>query len=185
MLSGGERRRLLIVMVLATKPNLLVLDEPTNDLDLDTLRALEAFLDDWPGALVVASHDRAFLDRTVDHVLAVDTDSANVRRVPGGVEGWLRERRTESTPRRSLSASPAPVDGSAKGPSAYTIGRRLRDTEQEIGKAERARDRLVAALAAATDHGDLARIGAELAAAQAALAELEEQWLELAEQQSG
>ena len=133
----------------------------------------------------MASHDRAFLDRTVDHVLAVDSTSANVRRVPGGVEGWLRERRVEASPRRSLSASPAPVDGVAKGPSAYTIGRRLRDTEQEIGKAERARDRLVTSLAAATDHGDLARIGAELAAAQAALAELEEQWLELAEQQSG
>ena len=54
MLSGGERRRLQLVMVLATKPNLLVLDEPTNDLDLDTLRAMESFLDDWPGALVVA-----------------------------------------------------------------------------------------------------------------------------------
>jgi ATP-binding cassette subfamily F protein uup len=186
MLSGGERRRLLIVMVLATKPNLLVLDEPTNDLDLDTLRALEAFLDDWPGALVVASHDRAFLDRTVDHVLAVYTENANVRRVPGGVEGWLRERRTDAAPRRSLAVPLAPTDGAgAKGPSAYTIGRRLRDTEQEIVKAERVRDRLVAALAAATDHGDLARIGAELTAAQAGLAALEEQWLELAEQQSG
>jgi ATP-binding cassette subfamily F protein uup len=185
MLSGGERRRLLIVMVLATKPNLLVLDEPTNDLDLDTLRALEAFLDDWPGALVVASHDRAFLDRTVDHVLAVYTENANVRRVPGGVEGWLRERRPDPSPRRSLAPSP-PSDGAgAKAPSAYTIGRRLRDTEQEIVKAERARDRLVAALAAATDHADLARIGAELTAAQAGLDALEEQWLELAEQQSG
>ena len=57
MLSGGERRRLQLVMVLATEPNLLILDEPTNDLDLDTLRALESFLDEWPGALVVASHD--------------------------------------------------------------------------------------------------------------------------------
>ena len=74
MLSGGERRRLELVMVLAAKPNLLVLDEPTNDLDLDTLRAVEEFLDGWPGALVVASHDRAFLDRTVDHVLAIDDE---------------------------------------------------------------------------------------------------------------
>ncbi|MDQ1423310.1 MAG: transport system ATP-binding/permease protein [Acidimicrobiaceae bacterium] len=185
MLSGGERRRLLIVMVLSTKPNLLVLDEPTNDLDLDTLRALEAFLDDWPGALVVASHDRAFLDRTVDHVLAVDTDSANVRRVPGGVAGWLRERRSAPTLRRSLAPSPPNERGGAKAPSAYTLGRRLRDTEQEIGKAERVRDRLAAALAMATDHAELARIGAELTAAQVELSTLEEQWLELAEQQSG
>jgi ATP-binding cassette subfamily F protein uup len=60
LLSGGERRRLLLVSVLASHPNVLLLDEPTNDLDLDTLRVLEDFLDDWPGALLVASHDRAF-----------------------------------------------------------------------------------------------------------------------------
>ncbi|MGB0114796.1 MAG: ABC-F family ATP-binding cassette domain-containing protein, partial [Ilumatobacteraceae bacterium] len=92
MLSGGERRRLQLVMVLATEPNLLILDEPTNDLDLDTLRSIEAFLDEWPGALVVASHDRAFLDRVADHVLAIEP-GGTVRRVPGGVSGWLAERR--------------------------------------------------------------------------------------------
>jgi ABC transport system ATP-binding/permease protein len=97
MLSGGERRRLQLVMVLATEPNLLILDEPTNDLDLDTLRSLESFLDDWPGALVVASHDRAFLDRTVDHVLAIDP-GGTVRRVPGGVAGWLAERSSSPSP---------------------------------------------------------------------------------------
>ena len=103
MLSGGERRRLQLVMVLATEPNLLILDEPTNDLDLDTLRSLEAFLDDWPGALVVASHDRAFLDRVVDHVLAIDP-GGTVRRVPGGVTGWLSER---ARPAKSTAAAPA------------------------------------------------------------------------------
>ena len=87
MLSGGERRRLQLVMVLAAKPNLLVLDEPTNDLDLDTLRAVEEFLDGWPGALVVASHDRAFLDRTVDHVLAIDDDGRVSR--GAGRSDWL------------------------------------------------------------------------------------------------
>ena len=99
MLSGGERRRLQLVMVLAAKPNLLVLDEPTNDLDLDTLRAVEEFLDGWPGALVVASHDRAFLDRTVDHVLAID-DDGRVARVPGGVSGWLASRAGRRARRR-------------------------------------------------------------------------------------
>ncbi len=119
MLSGGERRRLQLVMVLATKPNLLVLDEPTNDLDLDTLRALEAFLDEWPGALVVASHDRTFLDRTVDHVLAIAADGS-VRRVPGGVDGWLAGRTAHPAPvarkrargvagRDRQGASPEPV----------------------------------------------------------------------------
>jgi ABC transport system ATP-binding/permease protein len=182
MLSGGERRRLLVVMVLAAKPNLLVLDEPTNDLDLDTLRALESFLEDWPGALIVASHDRAFLDRTVDHVLAVDTETAALRRVQGGVAGWLRERRRESAPRRTVA--PPPAADRTRTPTAYTLGRRLRQTEQAIAKAEQVRDRLVDALSGTTEHGDLARIGEELATAQADLAGLEEQWLTLAEQQS-
>jgi ABC transport system ATP-binding/permease protein len=100
MLSGGERRRLQLVMVLATEPNLLILDEPTNDLDLDTLRSLESFLDDWPGALVVASHDRAFLDRTVDHVLAIDP-GGTVRRVSRAAspDGWPSDRAALRPPR--------------------------------------------------------------------------------------
>ena len=146
MLSGGERRRLQLVMVLATKPNLLVLDEPTNDLDLDTLRAVEEFLDGWPGALVVASHDRAFLDRTVDHVLAID-DDGRVARVPGGVSGWLASRANAPGASSRSTRSTRPADAAAarsasstnpaaKGASRYTIGRRLRDTEQEMARAQ-------------------------------------------------
>jgi ATP-binding cassette subfamily F protein uup len=184
LLSGGERRRLQLVMVLATKPNLLVLDEPTNDLDLDTLRALEAFLDDWPGALIVASHDRTFLDRTVDHVLAIAADGA-VRRVPGGVEGWLAGRvaAVPSSPRKRLSA-PTAGPTKTRAPSQYTIGRQLRDAEQAMTRVQRTVDRLHEQLAATDDHRQLAAVGAELAAAQAELAALEERWLELAEQQS-
>ncbi|HEX2785409.1 MAG TPA: ABC-F family ATP-binding cassette domain-containing protein, partial [Ilumatobacteraceae bacterium] len=68
-LSGGERRRLQLLLTLVPQPNVLLLDEPTNDLDLDTLRALEDFLDDWPGIVVTVSHDRAFLDRVTDELL--------------------------------------------------------------------------------------------------------------------
>ncbi|KAG1648794.1 putative ABC transporter ATP-binding protein YfmR [Nymphon striatum] len=92
-LSGGERRRLQLVLVLAEEPNVLLLDEPTNDLDLDTLRALEDFLEDFPGAVVAVSHDRAFLERVVDDVIVVD-ESTSVGRVPGGFEAWLEERRS-------------------------------------------------------------------------------------------
>lgn len=190
MLSGGERRRLQLVMVLAAKPNLLVLDEPTNDLDLDTLRAMEEFFDGWPGALVVASHDRAFLDRSVDHVLEI-ADGGVVRRVPGGVAGWLAARSQASTPRRSTpSAEPGAPDTTRRerrdrssGPSPSTIGRRLRDTEQEMAKVQRRRDTLAGTLASATDHDELARIGSELAEVQTELDTLEERWLELAELQ--
>ena len=87
-LSGGERRRLQLLLTLVEQPNVLLLDEPTNDLDLDTLRALEEFLDDWPGIVVVVSHDRVFLDRTVNEVFAID-GHGRATVVPGGVAGWL------------------------------------------------------------------------------------------------
>lgn len=180
MLSGGERRRLQLVMVLAAKPNLLVLDEPTNDLDLDTLRALEGFLDDWPGALVVASHDRTFLDRTVDHVLAIDPGGA-VSRVPGGVGGWLASRTNtrSAAPKRPAGDTREPK---ARAASQYTVGRQLRETEQAMAKLQRQIDRLHEQLVATTDHAELARVGAELATAQQALATHEDRWLELADQ---
>ncbi|MEP1125101.1 MAG: ABC-F family ATP-binding cassette domain-containing protein [Ilumatobacter sp.] len=196
MLSGGEKRRLQLVMVLARKPNLLLLDEPTNDLDLDTLRSMEEFLDDWPGALVVASHDRAFLDRVADHVLAIEP-GGSMRRVPGGVRGWLDERATSGGAARSGAArSGVPSVAKAKksasssgkpkasrtGPSASTIGRRLRETEQAMVKAQKRVDALNDELASTTDHSVLAERGASLAEAQIELDRLEAAWLELAEQ---
>jgi len=193
MLSGGEKRRLQLVMVLARQPNLLVLDEPTNDLDLDTLRSLEDFLDGWPGALVVASHDRAFLDRVADHVLAIEP-GGSMRRVPGGVSGWLSERavrsgsgpaRPNQQPAKRSSSTPSAARAKPKprreGPSPSTIGRRLRETEQAMVKAQRRVDELHAELASTTDHAVLADRGIVLVAAQASLDALEAEWLELAE----
>ena len=110
LLSGGERRRLQLVLTLAQAPNVLLLDEPTNDLDLDTLRALEDLLDDWPGAVVVASHDRTFLDRTVDDVIVL-AGSGRARRWPGGYAGWLASR--ESSSDRTLSQSPTAISTGA------------------------------------------------------------------------
>ena len=187
MLSGGERRRLQLVMVLATKPNLLVLDEPTNDLDLDTLRAMEGFLDDWPGALVVASHDRTFLDRTVDHVLAIQPGGA-VSRVPGGVAGWLEGRHrapVESAAKNMATKPTAQQPVKDRAASQYTIGRQFRDAEQAMAKLQRQVDKLHEQLTGTIDHQRLAAIGAELATTQAELTELEERWLDLAEQQTG
>jgi len=103
-LSGGERRRLQLILVLAARPNVLLLDEPTNDLDLDTLRALEDFVEDWPGAMVVVSHDRAFLERTVDDVLILD-GHGQAARFPGGYDAWEREHKLRPTQRHAGSAS--------------------------------------------------------------------------------
>jgi ATP-binding cassette subfamily F protein uup len=90
LLSGGERRRLQLLLTLAQKPNVLLLDEPTNDLDLDTLRVLEDYLDDWPGTAVLVSDDRTFLERTGTDVVAIEL--AKVRRVPGGYPAYERDR---------------------------------------------------------------------------------------------
>ena len=104
-LSGGERRRLQLLIVLARKPNVLLLDEPTNDLDLDTLRILEEFLEEWPGALVVVSHDRTFLDRTADRLITVTADGA-MKEIAGDLESWITEDQAAHG-RKASPASPA------------------------------------------------------------------------------
>jgi ATP-binding cassette subfamily F protein uup len=129
LLSGGERRRLQLLLVLATKPNVLLLDEPTNDLDVDTLRVLEEFLDDWPGALVVVSHDRAFLERTVTDVVVMEPGARPARR-PGGYAAWEDERRANRARGRATTTTPTAsavrTDGPRSG-GARTNGRRTND----------------------------------------------------------
>jgi ATP-binding cassette subfamily F protein uup len=189
-LSGGERRRLQLLLTLIEQPNLLLLDEPTNDLDLDTLRALEEFLDDWPGILVVVSHDRVFLDRTVTEVLALD-GNGRAAVVRGGVGGWLAQHAAKpvssgsagstsagaAAPRTVPSAASKPV--STKSPS--TLRHQLGRADRELADAIAARDRVHAELVAAGgDHQELARLGAELATTQSRVDAAEERWLSLA-----
>ena len=126
-LSGGERRRLQLVATLARQPNVLLLDEPTNDLDLDTLRALEDFLDEWPGALVAVSHDRAFLERTVADVVVLD-GRGFAGRWPGGHAAWLEQFRRDPPPYRrsvgrSRSAGGRPRSGGTAGVAHPTARR--------------------------------------------------------------
>jgi ATP-binding cassette subfamily F protein uup len=157
-LSGGERRRLQLLLVLASKPNVLLLDEPTNDLDLDTLRALEDFLDDWPGALIVVSHDRTFLDRTVERRLALGASPP-----PPSDPGEKRQRAAEK-PKKVRSPS--------------TVRRLLAQAEREMETLSGKRDALVAELTGA-DHERAAALGTELATVDAALGDAEERWLAL------
>jgi ATP-binding cassette subfamily F protein uup len=90
-LSGGERNRLLLARLFAQPANVLVLDEPTNDLDLDTLELLEALLQDYPGTVILVSHDRAFLDNVVTQLIAFDADG-QVREYVGGYSDWIAQR---------------------------------------------------------------------------------------------
>ncbi len=184
LLSGGERRRVQLLLTLAAKPNVLLLDEPTNDLDLDTLRSLEDFLDDWPGALVVVSHDRAFLERTVTDVLVLD-GRGRAARTPGGMAAWDAARRAGTASQRShRSATPTARPTAPKavsGPTPSTLRRRLQDAEKELASLERDRARLeaqVADAAAAGDHAALAELGAEVARVQQDVEAAEERWLE-------
>jgi ATP-binding cassette subfamily F protein uup len=180
-LSGGERRRLQLLMVLAARPNVLLLDEPTNDLDLDTLRALEDFLDGWPGAVVTVSHDRTFLDRVTDRLVACR--EGRVAAVAGGLGAWIAEATSSaSAPLAPRPAGAARAKAPSTGRSASTVGFELRRLDKELARLTRDRDRLVEAMTATTDHEALARIGRDLAGLQAQVDAAEDRWLELAEE---
>jgi ATP-binding cassette subfamily F protein uup len=207
LLSGGERRRLQLAMVLRQAPNVLLLDEPTNDLDLDTLRALEDMLDAWPGTLVVVSHDRAFLERTVEDVVVLD-GRGHAAKVPGGYAAYeshwrAARRRGRAAEVAGVGAGPAPGTPAGR-PDARARGRRRRDDRSQgegtrrtpstlrhlLRRAEaemrRLQDRhaaLEAELAGAMgDHVALACVGEELSAVGGELAAAEEHWLALAEE---
>lgn len=184
-LSGGERRRLQLLLTLVEQPNVLLLDEPTNDLDLDTLRALEDHLETWPGIVVVVSHDRTFLDLTVDEVLALGGDG-NVRRVRGGVAGWLAERSNQTksattTTAAATTGATKPAKTRKPNVSPSTLRRQIGEAERAMTKAQAEAERLTAELAGAgSDHQKLARLGEELGRANEALGSAESRWLELA-----
>ena len=188
-LSGGERRRLELLRVLALAPNLLVLDEPTNDLDLDTLAVLEEYLDAWPGALVVASHDRYFLDRVCRDLFSIEPDGS-VRHHPGGWSAY-RQRQAEQQAAAAAARRRAEQDrrprgsdrGSRPGPRklSYAERRELQRIEQRLPQLEARKAELTASLqAAGDDYAAAQRAGDELAAVLGELEAAESRWLELA-----
>ena len=191
-LSGGERRRLQLLLTLVEQPNVLLLDEPTNDLDLDTLRALEEYLDTWPGIVVVVSHDRVFLDRVVSEVLALDGEGGAAL-VRGGVAGWLANRAQPSSAlnktvvNKAAPTTPAPSSGKTKSTKSPSTLRRLLDqAEKTLAKATETQDGLMQKLLdAGTDHQLIAQLSAELAVAQGKVNVAEENWLVLAAEAEG
>jgi ATP-binding cassette subfamily F protein uup len=186
-LSGGERRRLQLLTILIDEPNVLFLDEPTNDLDVDTLTELEDLLDGWPGSLMVVSHDRYFLERVTDHVLALLGDGT-LAYLPGGVEEYLQRRAEQAGP-GSGGTGPdgAGAVDQAAGPGAAaaqrTARKELQRLERQLARIGDREAALTAALAAAaSDYERLIELGAELRAVQDEKARLEEQWLAVAEE---
>ena len=194
-LSGGERRRLQMLRLLMDEPNVLLLDEPTNDLDIDMLTEFEDILDGWPGTLVVVSHDRYFLERVCDHVVALFGDG-RIAFLGGGVDEYLERSRARRASLAAATASKAaapsratalagtssraggPAPGSAAERAAKKEVARL---ERQIDKLSAREDELHALLAAnATDYAKLTELGAQLSALQDEKAALEERWLEVA-----
>lgn len=183
-LSGGQQRRLQLLLVLLDQPNLLILDEPTNDMDTDMLGALEDLLDSWPGTLLVVSHDRYFLERVTDQQYAIL--DGRFRHLPGGVDEYLKLRSQTRTPSEHIET---------KGPdatvSSAVSGAERRATEKELAAIERKLTKLQTEIHAARDalaehdQSDYIGLGAEMAkitALESEASDLEQRWFELSEQ---
>ncbi|HEV2087038.1 MAG TPA: ABC-F family ATP-binding cassette domain-containing protein [Cryptosporangiaceae bacterium] len=176
-LSGGERRRLQLLRLLMAGPNVLVLDEPTNDLDIDTLTALEDLLDGWPGTLVVVSHDRYLVERVCDQVYALLGDG-KLAMLPGGIDEYLQRHR--AAPPRAAPPPDGPAGTATPAAQARVAKKELTRLERQVAKLEARAAELHAALALhATDHEKVAALDAELRGVQAAIAAAEESWLEM------
>jgi ATP-binding cassette subfamily F protein uup len=171
-LSGGERRRLQILRLLMGEPNVILLDEPTNDLDIDTLNALEDLLDGWPGTLIVVSHDRYFLER-VTTVTASLMGDGSIAALPGGVEEYLAKR---------VKAAPASAPKSKGGGDTRAAKKELSRVEREIARLDARQVTIESEMAKrAADFAAVARLDEELRTLQADKAALEDSWMELYE----
>ncbi len=194
-LSGGQQNRLLLAYILANPGNVMILDEPTNDLDMDTLDMLQEMLGDYPGTLIIVSHDRDFLDRTVTEILAFEGD-AEVHSVIGGYSDYIRERQTRLQPLKSkpqteqARAGEATEAGNTPPPSekiklTYSEKLELQKLPDQMEKLQQKLDGLQAHLdEAGIAPEKLTLLLTDFDKTQRQLHALEERWLEL-EERSG
>ncbi|HNX98409.1 MAG TPA: ATP-binding cassette domain-containing protein, partial [Candidatus Aminicenantes bacterium] len=189
VLSGGERCRLLLAKLLIHPANVLVLDEPTNDLDLETLEFLEEQLADFPGTLLLVSHDRTFLNNLVTSVLAFEAPGT-VSETIGGVDDWLRQRQREKEVRETRPAAPPLVRRRApRHRLGFNEERELAGLPERIEGLENEKAQVMASLADPdfyrTAGSDIGRVNAWLMELEEALTRLYERWQELEEIKSG
>ena len=186
-LSGGQQRRLQLLLILLDQPNVLILDEPTNDLDTDMLSAIEDLLDSWAGTLLVVSHDRYFLERVTDQQYAVL--GGRLRHLPGGIDEYLRLREHERAVSAAGGATGTPAAPGAQASAAPALaGADLRAAQKELAAAERRIEKLTAQADAARtalaehDQADYVGLGekmAKIGELDAEVAALEERWFAL------
>ena len=191
-LSGGQKRRLQLLLILLDEPNVLILDEPTNDLDTDMLAAMEDLLDSWPGTLLDVSHDRYLLERVTDQQYAIL--DGRLRHLPGGVDEYLRLRRAQEasgSERTDASTASTPSTPSTPSPGPALSGAALRAAEKELSALDRRLGKVSDQVAAKheelarhdqSDYVGLGRLTEELRALEGEVADLETRWLELSEQ---
>jgi ATPase subunit of ABC transporter with duplicated ATPase domains len=182
-LSGGQQRRLQLLLILLEQPNVLILDEPTNDLDTDMLAAMEDLLDSWPGTLIVVSHDRYFLERVTDQQFGIL--AGRLRHLPGGVDEYLRLRASHAA--QTGTAAAKPVAAVSEGLS----GAELRAAQKELTAIERRLEKLSGQIdtehqrLAEYDQGDyegLQRLTGALRELESEVTTLEDRWMELSEE---
>lgn len=183
-LSGGQRRRLAIMCVLLDEPNVLVLDEPGNDLDTDMLAVLEDLLDTWPGTLLVVTHDRHLMERVTDDQYALI--DGEVRHVPGGVDEYLKLLDEQATQAKKKACTPAPHKQNNKPAGAErreikrkhdAIGRKLQKLD---GEPDRIRKEMQTC--DPSDFATLQQLTEQLAQTEQQISSLEDEWLALDEQ---
>ncbi|MFF0294405.1 ABC-F family ATP-binding cassette domain-containing protein [Kitasatospora sp. NPDC004614] len=183
-LSGGERRRLQLLRLLMDEPNVLFLDEPTNDLDIETLNQLEDLLDGWPGSMIVISHDRFFIERTTDTSYALLGDR-RMRMLPNGVDEYLERRTAMAEAAAAAAAAQIPAAAETSGLSAGDLRaakKEMQKLERQIAKLDQQESKLHAQLAEhAADFSKVAELDAQLRKVREEKEELEMGWLELAE----
>ena len=185
-LSGGQKRRLQILLLLLEEPNVMILDEPTNDIDTDTLTALEDVVDAWPGTLLVVSHDRYLIERITDNQYAVIDHG--LRHLPGGVDEYLELAQQARSTSRLKSDEPSTsqkplVNGKTGSKADYETQKRLQSVERQIAKATAQVAQIESQLAETdpADYEKLADLAKELHTARGRVEQLEEQWLDVAE----
>jgi ATP-binding cassette subfamily F protein uup len=196
-LSGGEKRRLHLMYVLYQNPNFLIFDEPTNDLDLPTLTVLENFLQNFAGCLIIVSHDRYFMDRIVDHVLAFEGDG-KIKDFVGNFSEYRESRKMEEGRWKSENVNqksentnnaesklPAPsFQLPAKKKLSFKEQRELETIEKEMPELEKKRAEILEKLNNEADYEKIATLSAELEKVSEKLEEYEIRWLELQEMMS-
>ena len=198
-LSGGERRKLYLCTVLMRNPNFLVLDEPTNDLDIVTLQILEEYLQDFPGCVIVVSHDRYFMDKVVDHLL-VFKGQGNIKDFPGNYTQYRewekrssekQEPRGERTPQAdkknqqntSLTSHQSPLTSKRK--LSYKEKREMEQLEQDIAALEEEQRQIEEALCGGTTSvEEITAMSKRLPVLKDELDEKSMRWLELSEVES-